>query len=423
MFYPEASDRSAASRRNAGSERRIAPIRRTAHIPVRIAKKAGERCGLARYLSLLFSGLLLLVICSEVFAAVLPEERVDLLYHSYDGGGVEVDGPSLLVRKNLGSSVSLGLNHYVDNVTSASIDVVVTASEYTEKRTESSISVDYLRHKSTMSFGYSRSEESDYDATNYSVAVSQDVFGDLTTVSLGFAFGENIIRQNGNDDFEEESTVRNYRLSLSQIFTRDLVMAFTLETIVDEGYLNNPYRSVRYLDSGSADGFTFQPEVYPETRNSTAFAVRGNYYLEQRAAVHAGFRVFEDSWGIEATTYEFGYTLPYQQDWIFEARLRLHDQSGAEFYSDLFPFQDAQNYLARDKELSSFTSTTIGLGASYDLGRDWTMIERGSLNLELDWIRFDYDDFRDLTESGEVGNEPLYTFDAQVTRLYISFWF
>jgi hypothetical protein len=370
-----------------------------------------------------FSGLLLLVICSDAFAAVLPEDRVDLLYHSYDGGGVEVDGPSLLVQKSLGGSVSLGFNHYVDNVTSASIDVVVTASEYTEERTENSVSIDYLRHKSTMSFGYTTSEESDFDASTYSVVISQDMFGDLTTVSMGFAFGDNTIGQNGNDSFEEEATVRSYRLSLSQIFTRDLVMAFTFEAITDEGYLNNPYRSVRYLDSGSADGYSFQPEVYPETRTSNAFAVRGNYYLAQRAAVHASFRLFEDSWDIDATTYEFGYTLPYEEDWIFEARLRLHDQSSAEFYSDLFPFQDAQNYLARDKELSSFTSTTIGLSAGYGFGRAWKTIERGSLNLELDWIRFDYDDFRDLTESGDVGNEPLYTFDARVTRLYLSFWF
>jgi hypothetical protein len=378
---------------------------------------------LTRFPSLRFPGLLLLVICSDVFAAVLPEDRADLLYHRYDGGGVEVDGPSLLVQKSLGNSVSLGLNHYVDNVTSASIDVVVTASPYTERRVENSIAIDYLRDKSTMSLGYTKSEESDFDATTYSVAISQDMFGDLTTVSMGFAYGDNIIGQNGNEDFEEEATVRNYRLSLSQIFTRDLVMAFTFETITDEGYLNNPYRLVRYEDSGSTDGYSFQPEVYPETRTSNAFAVRGNYYLAQRAAVHASFRLFKDTWGIDATTFGLGYTLPYEEDWIFEARLRLHDQTSAEFYSDLFPFRDAQNYLARDKELSAFTSTSIGLGASYDFDRAWTTIERGSLNLELDWIRFDYHDFRDLTKSGDVGNEPLYTFDALVTRLYLSFWF
>ncbi len=373
--------------------------------------------------SLRVAGLLLLFLCGEAAAAVLPEERADLLYHSYDGGGAEIEGPSVLLRKNLGSSVSVGLNHYVDNVTSASIDVLVSASEYTEKRTENSVAIDYLRQKTTMSAAYTRSKESDFDATTLSLGISQDMFGDLTTLSIGFSLGDNVISQNGNDDFEEEATVRSYRVDLSQIFTRNLVMATSFETITDEGYLNNPYRSVRYLDPGRETGYSFQPEVYPETRTSNAIALRANYYLAQRAALHAGLRWFEDSWDIDATTYEIGYTLPYEEDWIFGARLRLYDQSSADFYSDLFPHEGAQNYLARDKELSSFSSTTIGVSASYQFGRAWKAIDRGSVNLELDWIRFDYDDFRDLTESGDVGEEPLYTFDAQVMRFFMSFWF
>ena len=356
-------------------------------------------------------------------AAVLPEERVDLLYHSYDGGGAEIDGPSILVRKSLGSSVSVGLNHYVDNVTSASIDVLVSASAYTEKREENSVAVDYLRDKTTVSLGLTRSRESDFDADTMSLGVSQDLFGDLTTLSISFAIGDNVVGQNGNDEFEEETTVRSYRVGLSQVFTRNTIVAFTYEAITDDGYLNNPYRSVRYIDSSTPAGFSFQPEVYPDTRASNAFAVRANYYLAQRSAVHAGMRLYEDNWGIEGKTYEFGYTYPYEESWIFDARLRYHEQSEAEFYSDLFPFEDAQNFLARDKELSRFTSTTIGVGASYEFGRSWSWIERGSLNLELDWIRFDYENFRDLTKEAGVGDEPLYSFDARVTRFYLSVWF
>lgn len=365
----------------------------------------------------------LLLLCNQLFAAVLPEERGDLLYHAYDGGGVEVTGPSLLLRKNFGNSVGIGLNHYVDNVSSASIDVVVSASPYTEKRVENSIALDYLHNKSTMSFGFTHSNESDFDATTMVLGVSQDMFGDLTTVSLGFAFGDNIIRKNGDDNFEETAQVRGYRLGISQIFTRNLVTAFTLETITDEGYLNNPYRSVRYADSSSPNGYSFQSEVYPETRTSNAISLRANYFLAQGSALNGAVRLFSDSWNMEATSYEIGYTFPYRDDWIFDTRLRYHDQSSAEFYSDLFPFRDAQNYLARDKELSTFTSTTVGLGASYAFGRGWSLIDRGSLNLELDWIRFDYADFRNLTEPGPVGDEPLYSFDAQVTRLFASFWF
>jgi hypothetical protein len=127
--------------------------------------------------------------------------------------------------------------------------------------------------------------------------------------------------------------------------------------------------------------------------------------------------------GSGCSTYELGYTFPYEEAWILEASFRFHDQSSAEFYSDLFPSATALNYFARDKELSTFTSTTLGLGASYEFGRAWTRIDRGSLNLQVDWIDFDYDDFRDLTQSGPIGEEPLYSFDATVTRLFASIWF
>ena len=152
-----------------------------------------------------YSLLFLMLLIGAARAAVLPEERGDFLYHSYDGGGAKIDGPSILVRKNFGESVSVGLNHYVDNVTSASIDVLVSASEYTEKREENTISLDYLRQKTTMSMGYTRSIESDYEAKTLSLGISQDMFGDLTTVSMGFAVGDNLVGQNGNDSFEEDS--------------------------------------------------------------------------------------------------------------------------------------------------------------------------------------------------------------------------
>ena len=357
-------------------------------------------------------------------AAVLPEERGDILYHSYDGGGVTVDGPSVLIRKNFGDSVSAGYNYYVDNVSSASIDVITTASPYTEQRKENTILFDYLQDKTTMSFGYTRSVESDFDATTGFINISQDMFGDLTTVSMGFAVGDNIIGQNGNDTFEEESKVRNYRLSISQVFSKSLIVAFALETITDEGFLNNPYRQVRFEDATSALGYSYQPEVYPGTRTSNAFAIRGKYYLEQRAAIFAGYRVFSDSWGIDASTIELGYTLPYEEAWIFETSIRYYDQSGADFYSDLFPFRDAQNFLARDKELSAFNSIAVGAGARYEFdNKNWSTIKRASLNLHMDFFFFDYSDFRDLTQAGAVGSEPLYSFDAIVIRAFASIWF
>ena len=59
-------------------------------------------------------------------AAVLPEDRADFMYHGYDGDGLNVGGPSVLVRKSIADKVSVWGNYYIDSVTSASIDVVTT---------------------------------------------------------------------------------------------------------------------------------------------------------------------------------------------------------------------------------------------------------------------------------------------------------
>jgi hypothetical protein len=372
------------------------------------------------------AGILLGLFCfSHIHAAVLPEDRADLMYHSYDGGGAEISGPSLLVRKKFSESVSASVNHYVDNVSSASIDVITRASPYEEERTENSLSVDYLHEKTMMSLGVTESIENDFDANTLSLGISQDMFGDLTTVSLGFALGDNVVGKNGDDTFSEDVEVRSYRVSLTQVMTTDLVMAFALETITDQGYLNNPYRSVRYIDPTDSLNYIYQDEVYPNTRTSNAAAIRGKYYLPFRAAIHGGFRFFSDTWGIEAQTYELGYTWPYSEHLILEFNYRFYDQTKADFYSDLFPFENAQNFLARDKEMSTFSSNSFGIGAHYEFKKNGTgLLKRGSLNFSWDFIQFDYEDFRDLTVAGvPPGQEPLYKQEANVIRTFVSIWF
>ena len=95
-------------------------------------------------------------------AGVLPEDRADVLLHSYDGGGVTIQGPSLLVRKQFAQKFSVSANHYVDKVSSASIDVVTTASPYKEERTQHSVGLDYLHDRWMMNIGFTNSEENDY---------------------------------------------------------------------------------------------------------------------------------------------------------------------------------------------------------------------------------------------------------------------
>ncbi len=366
---------------------------------------------------------LLLAAAGTATAGVLPDDRADILYHLYDGGGVEIDGPSILIRKKVGKSVSFVANYYVDMVTSASIDVVTTASPYTEEREQMSLGMDYLRGNTTMSLAVTNSEESDFSADSYSFSVSQDMFGDLTTLTLAYSLGNDEVRRSDDDTFIRDADRQFYSIGLTQIISRNMIMGLNVETITDEGFLNNPYRTVRYVDSSNPVGYAYEAELYPNTRTSTAVGIRARYYLPYRAAIQGEYRFFTDTWGIISHTGALSYTHPWGP-FTFTGKYRFYTQDQADFYSDLFSRSEATNFRARDKELSKFVSQTFRLQASYELFKDgWRFMDKGTVNLIYDQLVIDYDNFRDLTTGALVGQEPLYVLDAGVFQLFFSFWF
>ena len=377
------------------------------------------------YQFLLLLGFSVYSLCSQ--AAVLPYERADVLFHSYNGGGVEISGPAVLVRKSIGDSVSVSAKHYVDTISSASIDVefILGASSYEEERVENAFSLDFLNEKTLMNFSYTNSEENDFSADTLAIGISQDMFGDLTTVSIGYAHGDNTVGKTGDASFKEISQTDKFTLSLAQVITKNLIMSAALDVTTDLGYLNNPYRKVRYVNSNDPFDPLLEDEIYPKTRTSTAAAIRARYYLPYRAALHAEFRVYEDSWGITGNNIELGYTHPITDNWIIETHFRSYAQTKADFYNDLFPFQQAQNFLARDKELSTFDNSTIGFGVSYEFAKgEGGSIDKASINFKFDRIAFNYEDFRDARNKNiRADAQPFYQFDADVMQLFLSVWF
>jgi hypothetical protein len=330
-----------------------------------------------------------------------------------------------LVRKSIGQSVSVSADYNVDSISCASVDVVSFASPYTDEREETTFSMDYLNNKTLMSLSYTKSDESDYLAETSSFSISHDMFGDLTTVSLSYAIGNDDISKNTDLTFNESAKRQNYKVGLSQILTKSSLLGVDFETITDEGFLNSPYRSYRYYD-GITQGT--QAEKYPRTRTSNALTFQFKYFLPYRAVISSELGFFNDTWGIDARHFQIGYTHPLKSDWIFDVHYRYYTQGAADFYSDLFRREDEKRFMARDKEMSTFQDHTIGVGVSYEFKPEkWRFIEHGSVNLQLDYIRFNYDDFRDMEEGDKNnipwGEEPLYSFDANVIKVFLSIWY
>ena len=188
--------------------------------------------------------------------------------------------------------------------------------------------------------------------------------------------------------------------------------------------MNNPYRSVRYLDPSAPIGYSYQAEAYPHTHVSNATAVRSMYYLPYRASAMAELRYFSDTWGVGAWNVDVGYTQPLPNGITFDVHYRYYAQTAADFYSDLFPRQSFQNFLARDKELATFNSNTVGVGISYDFGPTLLpFFKRGQVSLATDFLFLQYDDFRDTRKTLPPGTEPEYQLETTVIRAFLSLWY
>lgn len=370
-------------------------------------------------------------------AGVLPEDEADAMYHRYEGGGLTVEGPSVLIRKKIGDNFSVSYNYYVDMITSASIDVLLTASPYKEKRTQQSGSVEYQHGKTTYSVGYIHSREPDYIADTSIFSLSQDMFGDLTTVTMSYSRGWDHVYRDikladgaivNDPTFAQEVDHRSYGVGLTQVLTRNLILSLNYQALTDQGYLQSPYRDVVYLTPGVGKGWATAPQVYPGTHTSNATSGDLKYYLPYRAALDFFYRYYTDTWGIGANTLQLGYTQPWQH-WIFDGTLRYYKQNAASFYNDLFPRANAQNFEARDRELAAFSSYTVGVGASYEFQvprAPW--IQKNTLNLRYDHLLIDYTDFHTLYSNTVIpaGGEdelPLYRLDANIIQLFYSLYF
>ena len=151
-------------------------------------------------------------------------------------------------------------------------------------------------------------------------------------------------------------------------------------------------------------GVGYQSEVYPNTRNSFSTKLSASYFLPYRAALFLHYRYFSDSWQIDANDIEVSYRHPFGRSIEVELKARYYQQTKASFYNDLFPYQDAQNFLARDKELSDFDDLTLGLSLTYAIPERFSIENwRSEASIQWDYITFNYNDFRDPTAEGAIG--------------------
>jgi hypothetical protein len=340
-------------------------------------------------------------------AAALPEDKAEAMFHSYDGGGVKASGPALLVRKSMADRVSLSAQVYVDAVSNASIDVVTTASPFKETRTAYELGAQGVVRDSTLAASVSHSAEPDYVADAASLDLSHEVFGGMTTLSMGFTRGHDDVGMKGVAGWIDKATHWQYRAGVTQILSPRWLVSLNAEALADCGYLGSPYRAARVFGAAV-------PERAPRTRSARAVKLRsitdtGAWW--PRSSLRAEVRAYWDTWDIRARTLELGGSKKLGESFLVDATLRLYTQTKALFYSDNATAET--QYISRNRQLGSFDSSGLGARVSYA----WPGLPAGytlRLNGAYERKHWRFKDFTDLRSGTR------YAYSADVLQLYVS---
>ena len=141
------------------------------------------------------------------------------------------------------------------------------------------------------------------------------------------------------------------QLGLTQVLGKDALLETSLGFTRSNGYMENPYKAVGvvFIDPTQQDPNTSCQEAAldllcasvasvleqrPDERNQWTGGLRYVQHIAPAdAAMHLGYRVFSDDWGITSHTFDADWVQPLGQSWTVTPRIRYYSQDAASFYT------------------------------------------------------------------------------------------
>jgi len=329
------------------------------------------------------------------------QQDVKVQYPYYTGAEgttfkrITAKSPSVFIQAPIGSDWSIEASAVVDDVSGATPRYYTDVSGATpkpgmkDKRTAGDLRVNRHFSRGGVSIGVSTSDEDDYRSTAASIEGRVSTPDNNTTFTLGFGHAEDEIDPTNGVVVNEAKRTNEVIVGVTQALTRNDLVQVNLTWADGKGYYSDPYKS---------------NDKRPDRRRQGAGVVRWNHFISGiDATVRAGYRYYQDSFGIAAHTFEAAWVQPVT-DWFYlTPSLRYYTQSAADFYYD--PVMDPniyprpavpQEYTTLDQRMSAFGAITMGIKAEvrwaewtgdvkyerYDQRSDWRSFGNGSPNID-----------------------------------------
>ncbi|MBK6515390.1 MAG: DUF3570 domain-containing protein [Polyangiaceae bacterium] len=312
-------------------------------------------------------------------------------YHDDDNTDVISPAISLVVDSPTGGW-TLGGSFLVDVVTTASTDIIATASpRWTETRYVPAIFGRKKFGDFAVGLSAGASIEPDYLSLAAGANASADLLDKRVTPSLAYGFGYDIQGRSGTS-FDAFSTVilqNSVDAGVSIVADKSTVVTVSSTAVFQTGDTSKPYR---YVPLFSEDVVAQIPpglvreevdrvrsqvralEQLPTERYRFAVAGRVAHRLESQT-LRIDERLYIDNWGLKASTTDAMFLVDVDRV-RFWPHVRFHAQTGTDFWQIAYPVvQDAgeivlPNYRTGDRELGPFIAAYGGGGVKVHLGAE-----------------------------------------------------
>lgn len=200
---------------------------------------------------------------------------------------------------------------------------------------------------------------------------------------------------------EGEKNSTDLILGVTHVINRRTVGQVNLAYGIANGYLTDPYKVFSVVDRATdqpIDDSSYY-EKRPGSRNRTSITFKLNHQTyPANNIIHGSYRYYTDDWDVDSHTLDFNYRFTLANTNYIEPRIRLYQQTKANFYQNEFYVDNAAGldpttlfpeYISADYRLDDMKSVTAGVRYGREIGND------GHIRARLEYMHqsFDHSEF------------------------------
>ena len=351
------------------------------------------------------AGLLSVATCSLLGTPAQAAENdwevdTSLLYYSESDDRVSAFEPVISGKKDLGDDEILSMKLVLDSLTGSSASGAVPSTQvqtftrpsgngiyqvapnetpldpsFKDTRVAYSLNWDKpVNRYNRRNLGFNVSKEYDFTSLSGNLLWQHDSNDRNTTWSYGFNVElddidpvggapeplTDLLAQNKMSSSESRE-VFDFLVGVTQVIDRSSLFQVNLSLSEADGYMTDPYKLVSVVDN-TGEPVTQLFESRPDSRSRQAIYGKYKKMFASRDIFTASYRYMTDDWGVDSHTFDFAYRFKFDNGFFLQPRLRLYQQSAADFYRYFLRDSEAvPEYASADYRLGEMDATTVGI--------------------------------------------------------------